>query len=193
MKILIPTLSPKRAAETMRRAAETAGVRNVEVEVVVDESGEGFTATVNRGLEGCAGDICLLNDDAVPLTDGWLAILKREMDRRETLKVWFAGPSGPCRTLPQSEGRVGDRRRPRLVHHLAGFCLLIKAEAIETLGGLDDRFIHYASDIDYQFRARKDFGARSLWVPSVYVEHELHPPRQPWWDEDQQLFGASWG
>jgi len=171
----------------------TAGVPNVETDLVADESGEGFTATVNRGLEGYAGDVCLLNDDAMPLTDGWLAILKREMDRREALTVWFAGPSGPCRTAPQNGGRMGDHRRPRLVSHLAGFCLLIKAEAIQRLEALDDRFIHYASDVDYQLRARQDFGARSLWVPSVYVEHELHPPRQPWWDEDQQLFAAIWG
>lgn len=171
----------------------TAGNPNVKAEVVVDENGEGFTATVNRGLEDYAGDVCLLNDDAVPLTDDWLAILKREMDRREALNVWFAGPSGPCRTAPQNGGRVGDHRRPRLVSHLAGFCLLIKAEAVEKLGQLDDRFIHYASDVDFQLRARKDFGSRSLWVPGVYVKHELHPPRQLWWDQDQQLFTAIWG
>jgi len=167
-----------------------AGIPNVGAEVVVDEGGEGFTATVNRGL-AYDGDVCLLNDDAEPLTDNWLAILKQEMDKREALKVWFAGPSGPCRTRPQNGGRVGDHRRPRLVG-LAGFCLLIKAEAIGRLGELDERFTHYASDVDYQLRAQRDFGARSLWVPSVFVQNELHPPRQPWWGEDQRTFKKIW-
>lgn len=190
--ILIPTTDLQRAEKTAQLAAITAGVPNLEIDIIIDEGREGFTATVNKGLRRCEGAVCLLNDDAVPLTERWLALLRDEMDRRSALRVWFAGPSGPCRTAPQNGGRVGDRRRPRLVNHLAGFCLLVKAEAVEVLGGLDERFRHYGSDVDWQRRARRDFGARSLWVPGCFVKHELHPPRQPWWDEDQKLLEEIW-
>lgn len=173
-------------------AAAKSGAPHAAVDIVVDGAREGFTATVNRGLKYANADVCLLNDDAPPLTEGWLALLLEEARRREALKVWFAGPSGPCRTAPQNGGRAGDRRRPRLVKHLAGFCLLIKREAIEALGGLDPRFRHYASDVDLQWRAWRDFGARALWVPGCFVEHELHEPRQPWWDEDQELLRRLW-
>lgn len=165
----------------------------MEVDVIVDVSGEGFTATVNRGLIGCIGDVCLYNDDALPLTDGWLASLKEEMDWRSALRVWFAGPSGPCRTAPQNGGRIGDLRRPRLVKHLAGFCLLVKAEAVQLLGGLDERFTHYASEVHWQRQCWHDHGARALWVPSVYVNHQLHLPHQEWWEHDQALLAEIWG
>lgn len=190
--ILVPTTNVRQAERQAWRAADMAGVPNLGIKILVDEAREGFTTTVNRGLKRCPGDVCLLNDDAMPLTEGWLAILRDEMDRRSALRVWFAGPSGPCRTAPQNGGRVGDQRRPRLVSHLAGFCLLVKAEAVEVLGGLDERFRHYGSDVDWQRRARRDFGARSLWVPGCFVKHELHPPRQPWWDEDQKLLEEIW-
>jgi hypothetical protein len=161
---------------------------NVKVAVVLDERGEGFTRTVNRGLALAWGDVCLLNEDAEPVTEGWLRTLTEEMRRREELRVWFAGPSGPCRTAPQNGGRVGDQRRPRGVKHLAGFCLLIKREALDALGGLDERFVHYGSDVELQWRAWREYGARSLWVPGVYCKHELHPPRRTdWYERDNRL------
>lgn len=132
--------------------------------------------------------MCLLNEDAEPVTPSWLRTLTEEMHRREGLRVWFAGPSGPCRTAPQNGGRVGDKRRPRVVGHLAGFCLLIRREALDALGGLDERFVHYGSDVELQWRARREHGARSLWVPGVYCKHELHPPRRmDWHEKDNRL------
>jgi GT2 family glycosyltransferase len=58
--------------------------------------------------------------------------------------------------------------------------------------GLDERFIHYASDVDLQRRAKREHGALSLWVPSVFVEHGLHPPHMEWWQHDQRLLAEAW-
>jgi len=85
-----------------------------------------------------------------------------------------------------------DDRKPMLVSHLAGFCLVIRKTALAQVGLLDERFKHYGSDIDYQWRARERGGGRSVWVPEVYVDHELHRPRQPWWREDNELFRRVW-
>lgn len=210
--IIIPTLEPERAVKTARQAIARAGCsKRATVQVVHDQDGEGFTRTVNRGLalvladkpsvlrpkdagdraSVLRGPVCLLNDDAEPVTAGWLARLLAELHRWEPFGVWFVGPSGPCRTAPQNTGRVGDKRVPRIVSHLAGFCLLIAAEALQELGGLDESFIHYCSDVDLQWRARQR-GKFSLWVPDVFVSHAIHPPVSAWWQRDTITFERRW-
>lgn len=194
--VIIPTLDAVRARKTVQVALERAGT-TCEALVIEDGERRGYTRTVNCGLEqardedGTWRDVCVLVDDCKP-SEGWLDALQREVKRRASLRVWFAGPSGPCRTFPQAAGRIGDRRRPQIVPHLAGFCLWIEAEALGCLGLLDERFVHYGSDVDYQRRAARDFGATALWVPSVYVAHELHPPHAEWWEQDQRLLEEVW-
>jgi hypothetical protein len=188
--IVIPTLDPDKALKTADLARERAGC---ECRVIIqhDEDGLGFTATVNEAIEGVPGYIALLNDDCIP-SQGWLATLIEEIEKRAKLNVWFAGPSGPCRTHPQNSGRKGDHRRPRSVKHVAGFCLVARPGAFDALDGLDPDFTHYASEVDAQWRARRDHGAKSLWVPSVYVDHELHPPLSEWWARDQTILHNKW-
>jgi len=135
-------------------------------------------------------DACVLNDDcAVGL--GWLATLWEELESRPD--CWFAGPSGPCRTAPQCTGGKGDERPPQVVSHVAGFCLVMKREALQALGPLDEAFRHYGSDVDMQWRAQRDHGKRSLWVPSVFVDRGLHAPHEPWYTMDNVEFWKRWG
>ena len=190
--ILIPTLDLDKARATGELAVERAGIE-CEALDVEDWTHAGYTHTVNRGLAAITdGDVCVLVDDCEPC-DGWLAQLAEAVAERAALKVWFAGPSGPCRTPPQNSGRLGDGRRPRTVAHLAGFCLYVTRECLDSLGGLDEAYTHYASDVDWQRRARRDYGANSLWVPGAYVGHELHAPHLEWWERDQRLLQERWG
>ena len=180
VRIIIPTLDFQAANRTARNAIEVAG-RYATARIYVDINREGFTRTVNRGIRDIEdGDyVCLLNDDC-RLSQDWLYQLRYEMDqRRSVLNVGFAGPSGRCRTPPQNSGREFDNRRPSLVPHLAGFCLLMHPDAVQEL---DERFTHYGSDVALQWSSE----LRSLWVPRVYCDHELHPPREPWWTEDNR-------
>jgi hypothetical protein len=188
--VVIPTLDAERAQETADLARERAGV-DCRVVIAEDPQRRGFTSNVNDAVEGLRGYICLLNDDCEPSQD-WLRVLVEELEKRQKLNVWFAGPSGPCRTRPQNQGRRGDQRRPRTVKHVAGFCLLIRPGVWGVLGGLDDSFVHYASEVDMQWRARRDYSARSLWVPEVFVDHELHPPLSEWWARDQTILHNKW-
>lgn len=185
--IIVPTLSYTDGIITATRAQQHAGVPALTL-VIEDQDRQGFTKTVNRGLSQAKGDVVILVDDCVT-PDNWLRDLQTAVYERARLNIWFAGPSGPCRTIPQNTGRPGDKRRPRTVGHLAGFCLYAKREAVELR--LDERFIHYASDVDWQRRA-KQHGAHSLWLPSVYVDHGLHKPHQEWWEHDQRLLAEVW-
>lgn len=162
--------------------------------VVEDQRREGWSRTINEGLrsveDSLRDDVLLLNEDCVPQTDGWLAVLHKEMYARP--EVWFVGPSGPCRTPPQNSGKPGSTVPPQLVTHLAGFCLLIHRDAIASLQRVDEGYRHYGSDVDLQWRARREHKKRSLWVPRVYVHHDLHQPVEPWWTMDQMRLRKRW-
>jgi GT2 family glycosyltransferase len=66
---------------------------------------------------------------------------------------------------------------------VSGSCLLIRREAMEAIGLLDERFFAYQEDADYCFRARQA-GWRVFYVPSAQVVHfggqggsRVHPYR----------------
>lgn len=189
--LIVPTLDRTRGALTAAAAAKSAGVAT-RLAVMVDQQGSGFTATVNRGLALAMErhtHACILVDDARPQTDGWLRALKSVVEMRQD--VWFAGPSGPCRTPPQNGGSPHDGRAPQYVSHLAGFCLLIAYRALQRLGFLRADLEHYGSDVDYQWRGRR-LGGRAVWVPFVFVGHELHEPNAAWWKRDNERFNQIW-
>lgn len=189
--LIIPTTDRDAGLEAWARATEKSGVTTYG-NIPIDERGEGYTRTVNRALRQARDgghDACVMVDDCRPVSNNWLSILQGVLTHRED--VWFVGPSGPCRTPPQNTGRPHDGRAPQYVSHVAGFCWVIRWEALDVLGLLNERFAHYGSDVDYQWQGR-ELGKRAVWVPFIYVDHELHEPREPWWTEDNETFDALW-
>lgn len=182
--IVIPTLSPNKAYATGQVAQESAGIYT-RLYIVHDTKGLGFTRTVNRGLRKIQkGHICLLNDDVFPMTDDWLRKMCDAI--ADTPELGLAGPSGPCRTPPQNTGLPGDPYGIKQVSHLAFFCTLIKRNVIDAIGLLDEDFIHYGSDVDYSWRARKA-GIIPSWVRHVYVDHGVGEFLEPWHTQDAAM------
>jgi len=188
MRIIVPTLDRMMGMKAANSARQLAGLKSADVVVAVDEQRNGWTRNVNRHLPE-NDDVCILNDDC-KVRIGWLATLWDELEQRQD--CWFAGPSGPCRTAPQCTGRIDDERPPQVVSHVAGFCLVIKREAIEALGPLDETFRHYGSDVDWQWRAQRDYGKRTLWVPGIFVDHGVHEQHEPWHTMDNFEFWKRW-
>lgn len=196
MKLVMTTLvdGKEKALVSAQNAISSCGLDDVGLSLSVNQNGDGYVAGVNKALKQVEkGEyFCLMNDDSIPVTDDWLALLLEELEkRRESLSVWFAGPSGGCRTAPQMHGRIGDQRRPTRVKHLAGFCLLCSPDVLEKVGFLDTRYIHYAGEVDWQWRA-KEMGANCLWVPGVYVKHDVHEPNEEWWGRDHEEMKKVW-
>ena len=183
--IIVPTLNRVRAMNNIIDWADP-GTDDWQVEIVVDEDREGFTRTVNRGLAGTeAPYICIMGDDAVPETEGWLTALRKALDG-----YGFAFPTMPCRTVPISRARKASPTEQLVeIPHGPYGCVLMRREVLEEVGLLDEAFAHYGSDVDHQKRS----SWKSVWAAHVYVRRELHEPREPWWTEDGLRFQERYG
>ena len=183
--------------------------------VVSHTASQGFPTSCNHGLNAARGNyLVLLNNDAV-VTEGWLdhLIALAESDP----KIGLVGPmsnyasppqlvSGvPYRNVEEMHCFAGQWRRERLgrwftCEKLSGFCLLMKRNVFEQLGGLDERFgLGFFDDDDLCFRARKagfelavafdcfvhHFGSRTIATLGIDTEALLQT--------NSERFAEKWG
>jgi GT2 family glycosyltransferase/tetratricopeptide (TPR) repeat protein len=159
------------------------------VEVIRNEANVGFPAGCNQGLERAQGRyVVFLNNDTV-LTPGWLEGLIG-VSLQDWPSVGMAGPvsngamdAQDIRTdyagLEHLDDFAARRRqafagRTLAVRRLTGFCLLVRREVLERVGGFDERFgMGFFEDDDLCVRAR-EAGFRLLVALDVFVHHFAH-------------------
>lgn len=128
----------------------------------------GFAAGVNHALRDRlvpGADVLLLNPDAVISADD-IGVLQRALHARPDLasvgpaqldddgtpaKVEWTFPS-PGGTFLEAIGLTRMRRGARFV---IGSVLLLRADALAQIGGLDERFFLYAEETDWAYRAHR--------------------------------------
>jgi glycosyltransferase involved in cell wall biosynthesis/GT2 family glycosyltransferase len=143
----------------------------------------GFAAGVNAGLAdrlAPGADVLLLNPDAV-VTPAGIDALSRALHARDDLasvgpaqvdehgeaaEVEWRFPS-PAATWLESLGLARLRRGPTFV---IGSVLLLRAEALDQVGWLDERFFLYAEETDWAYRGHL-LGWRHEAVPDVVALH----------------------
>jgi len=166
-------------SDETRQVVEQAGA------TYVDPGGNiGFAAGVNLGLKDVpAGrDVLLLNPDAVidrtsvedlsralavdPDIAAVAPALRNPRTGAPERVAWpFPSPAQAWREAFHLErSSSGDG-------FLIGAVLLLRGEAIEDVGKLDERFFLYAEETDWQFRARSA-GWRLTFLPEVTATHE---------------------
>lgn len=191
--IVMPTLDIARASVTADVAAKMAGV-SCGIVLVGEAERRGGVIPTNAGLVAALEleprFIVHLNDDARPITEGWLACL---IDALELAPSYgMAAPSGPCRSIPQSKGYPGMPRGVTVVEHpLANFCQVVRAEVYIQVGLHDENLIHYSDESDFSMRARR-LGWQEIWVQHVYVDHEVTDKIEDWWEHDRAYYKRKW-
>lgn len=132
------------------------------------EANLGFAAGANRALRprlaGAPADVLLLNPDAVITADGvaTLASSLRASPRAAAIAPRVVGESGRDERVHwpfpspwwQWLEAVGLARLRGGATFAIGAVLLLRWEALQEVGLLDERFFLYAEETDWQYRAR---------------------------------------
>jgi hypothetical protein len=123
--------------------------------------------------------------------------------RRSEGRPWdaFTYFSGLSRLFPRSRRFAGylmtyqDDDATYEVQAVSGSCMFIRAEALEQVGYLDERFYAYQEDADFCFQARRA-GWKVMYVPLAEVVHfggeggtRVHPYRSAYeWHRSYFLY-----
>jgi GT2 family glycosyltransferase len=131
VSICIPTLRGYDRLGRLLRSIEMHTM-GVDYEVVVVDNGSrprGYTAPMNQALRAARGEFLVALNDDIEVADGWIEPLLEQA----TAGVWACTPDMTHIDGPQV---------------FAPYCLCLRREAFEALGGLDERFVLWCSDID---------------------------------------------
>ncbi|MDQ8733423.1 glycosyltransferase [Paenibacillus sp. LHD-38] len=150
------------------------------------ESNAGFPKGCNQGLAAASGDLLLLLHNDTIVTPGWLDGLKRCLfsdDRigavspvTNSATYWTSIPV-TYKTVEEMElfasalHAIPDRTRWEERVKLAGYCLLMRREAWERVGPLDESFgIGSFENDDYGLRLRLA-GYKLMLCGDVFIHH----------------------
>ena len=180
--VAVDNASPDATAEYLRGVRDASPRR---VEVITNLENRGFPAACNQGIAAARGEyVVLLNNDAV-VTDAWLDMLVALAESNPAIAM--AGPMSNYASPPQlidhaaypdldamhrfaSAWRDGHRGQWFEAPKLSGFCLLIRRAALETVGGLDERFGLGLFDDDLALRMRHA-GYKLAVARDLFVHH----------------------
>ena len=166
---------------------EKLAAEHANVKLILNATNRGYAGGNNQGLALANGDtIVLLNNDTV-VSRGWLSGLHK------ALQLKGVGVAGPCSnavvgpqlvtsvpydraTLEGLEGfarswGVEHRDRYPEVKRVIGFCMAIRRDVIEQIGGLDTSFgMGNLEDDDYCIRVHLA-GYKLVIAQEVFVHH----------------------
>ena len=159
-----------------------AGPRRLEVEVKRNEVALGFVQNANRGFNETSGDfLLLLNSDTV-VTPGWLSRMMNAITTDDRIACVMP-MSNQCSfhslevpmgwNIFQYSADLGRRMKSTCFDAVTvgGFCLLIRREALDDIGGYDEVFgMGYGEESDWCMRARSR-GWRVTGTEDTFVYH----------------------
>jgi GT2 family glycosyltransferase len=169
-----------------------------EVRVIRLPENVGFAAANNRGIRAARGQLVLLLNSDTLVSAGQLEALCVALEtspdsgavgpslidgdgQQELSYGPMLSPTGELRQklrgriLARGTTWLGRRlaremRTRRFVDWVSGACLLVRREAAERVGLLDERYFMYCEDVDF-CAALRAAGYRILYAPEVVVTH----------------------
>lgn len=159
---------------------------NDNVRVIVNSTNRGFASGNNQGIALARGEyVLLLNNDTV-VTEGWLGRMLNVFKRYP--KTGIVGPMSNYVSGPQLVQKIDYKNLEELgafaarrakeydgqsfpIYRVVGFCLLVRREVINRIGGLDEQFgSGNFEDDDFCIRAALA-GHESRIAQDVFIHH----------------------
>ena len=143
-----------------------------EVQIIRNPENLGFAVACNRGGQTLdSRHVLLLNSD-VTMPPGSLEALVHEIDsspRLGALSPLTHWPDGRVQGPPMPRWRRRQGGRVSL-GWLPGTCLLLRRQALDAVGWLDEDFFFYNEDLDLSWRLRRG-GWQLACATRVHVRH----------------------
>jgi GT2 family glycosyltransferase len=166
------------------------------VRIISNETNRGFAAATNQGLCESRGRYLLLLNPDTKSTSDFLGVLIAFLESHPgagAVAPRLLGADGeqqlscyPLPTLPRELWRLLQLDRfyafgtysarrfrtslPQRVDIILGACMLIRREALEQTGLLDEQFFIYTEEVDL-CRRLYDAGWEIFWVPDAVIVH----------------------
>lgn len=174
-----------------------SGILDERVTVLNQTENLGWEGGLKAGIEASVEPfIIFLNDDTF--------IPKISSDWIEKMLLNFKDPSvgavGPMSNVVMGHQNIFAFSDVGEVNFLIGFCMMVRREALELSGGIDDT-LSGGDDLDLSIRLRKK-GYRLLVDPSVFVYHHgfktgerIHggPSEPEGWNSARMTEKTNWG
>jgi GT2 family glycosyltransferase/lipopolysaccharide/colanic/teichoic acid biosynthesis glycosyltransferase/preprotein translocase subunit Sss1 len=181
---------------TPERIAE----RFASVRLLINKDNTGYSRGVNQGIRSSSGRLLLIINPDIVLQEGSIDRIVEFIDRTPDagiagsklvypdgrlqyscrrfysfkvllLRRTFLGRIFPnVRILREHLMMDYDHMTPRQVDWVLGACMLVRREAIERVGSMDERFFLYFEDIDWCYRM-KNHGWSIYYVPESVMVH----------------------
>jgi len=172
------------------------------VHVIENKANYGFAKANNQAIRRAVGKyILLLNQDVVILDNNAIKIMKEFLDSRKEAAVCgcsYINSDGASRLsqprlqtiqhlfnyylqkllcIKQYKNDIKiSESLPQEVGVVIGACFMIKKEAVDKIGLLDEAFFFYFEEMDWCLRIKRA-GWKIYILPWIYVRHHLHSRR----------------
>jgi GT2 family glycosyltransferase len=171
----------------------------IKITVVLNKENKGFVGGMNQGIEmSSAPYLCLANNDLI-FTDGWLAEVLSIFEKYNGVGVINPHSNNLGRRLPrgmtvQDYAEVLHNKFKGVFVEMPfciGFCMVIKREVIDKVGGLSEEFAPmFFEDSDYSLKAAKE-GFLIGVSKGSYVWHKEHASLDSYGKEKEAVFKKS--
>lgn len=148
--------------------------------VIRNDRNRGWPMACNQGMAKATGEFVILLNNDTEVTPGWL---DRLLAPFQDPRIGLTGPMSDNVSGPQNAGIRADWQiaasclasakagKWRETDRLVGFCLAIRREVIDQIGGFDPRFgLGNFDDDDYSLRARIS-GWKLAIAEDCFVHH----------------------
>ncbi|MBI5275313.1 MAG: glycosyltransferase [Burkholderiales bacterium] len=209
--VVVDNASTDGTADWLREFAATRAW----VKLVLNDKNLGFAAGNNSGLAAATGDVLVMLNNDTQVSPGWIHGLWHHLVRDETLgmvgpvtnnigneakvEVGYSDPAGmPAWAATRAVRFSGKQTNCRV---LAFFCVALRREVYQKVGGLDEAFgLGFFEDDDYCNRVRAA-GWQMAIADDVFVHHHLSASfdqlkassRQALFEKNRAIYESKWG
>ena len=157
------------------------------VRIILNDKNLGFAAANNQGLQKAKGDFVLLLNNDVAVTEGWLDRLIAHFEKSPD--IGMVGPMSNAVSGNQLVENVlykddlnamqsfaqkfasDNHGKATEIMRLVGFCLLIRKEVLEVIGGLDETYVSGNFEDDDLCLRSRIAGYKNIIADDVFIHH----------------------